>query len=825
MINNFMSLYSSNLNPLSPGEYTQPYKHATKLFVADTFRLAPKQSFLYYVVFEVDPSQTELGSGLLNGALEFANRYERLENGLLVKDIDLPKFSIGTKTLNAYNRKNIIQTNISYDPISVTFHDDSANVITNFWNDYYTYYFRDSDYTTASYGVQDKYNRRRLSGWGYSPRNGATNTLLKSIRIFSLHNKKFTEYYLVNPIINSWRHGRHEAASNTGIMENIMNVSYEAVKYFTGFVNPVNVDGFSLLHYDNKTSPIAGDFLGDIDAVGALKLIDGAPKDLRKPDGTQGAGGPLSSLLTVFRTYQNLKNVNIRTAAAATLAGVGTSVLNDVLNGRVSFPTDSTNTSRVGINSAVATKYPYANGGFSDDVTDAAGVAISAVTGAAINTGVNTLTQLASNTSRGIRTSLNGAAVPSGAWSRVYDVVGTSGGVAINPSSMQPSTGTYTAYITDDVGNTISEVTVAGTLTGSYNPNNQSENLVRSQLTKDENGNNVIVASYQDGTQVVFDEATNDTLYILPGTNTDQIIGLPEISDAATTSTRQNIINGTSINPNSPQFVTDAVTGVSRAVGGIVTGTIVDLGGAAGAVLGSRLGGTGGAVVGGLIGRSLASSLATTTGNQIGRAISGGITPIIDRITGDIRQGIDNFTGSIKNVVGSWTGTGGFNPAAPYDNLVSTVYGSDGSVTEIFKNGDRLVTAGGSVELIKGSDTLGTGSFWNNPFGKNIDTSGASVGAGYGTIWTDGSGNPILSGDNQYIFSGGDVSYLGSVNYGLDQADYLGGFDGTPGGIYGSSVEEYGALIDSEAFGAYTSGLDSFGSDFDVDFNFGDWSW
>lgn len=812
-----MSLYSSNLNPLSPGEYTQPYKHATKLFVADTFRLAPKQSFLYYVVFEVDPSQSELGSGLINSALEFANRYERLENGLLVKDIDLPKFSIGTKTLNAYNRKNIIQTNISYDPISVTFHDDAANVITNFWNDYYTYYFRDSDYTSASYGVQDKYNRRRLSGWGYSPRNGSTNTFLKSIRIFSLHNKNFTEYYLANPIINSWRHGRHEAASNSGIMENVMTVSYETVKYYTGFVNPVNVDGFSLLHYDNKTSPIAGDFLGDIDAVGALKLIDGAPKDLRKPDNTQGAGGPLSSLLTVFRTYQNLKNVNIKTAAAATLATVGTSVLNDVLNGRVSFPTDSTNTSRVGINASTVAGYPYANGGFSSTITDASGAAVAAFTGAAINTGVNALTRLASDTSRGIQTSSNGAAPPSGAWSRVYDVVGISGEVAISPSSMQPFTGTYTAYITDDVGNTISEVTVAGTLTGSYNPDNQSENLVRSQLTKDESGNNVIVASYKDGTQVVFDEATNDTLYILPGTNTDQIIGLPIEPDTVTTSTRQNVLNGASINPNSPQFVTNAVTGVSRAVGGFVTGTIVDLGGAAGTLLGSRIGGTGGAVVGGLIGRSLASSLATTSGNQIGKAISGGITPIIDRITGDIRQGIDNFTGSIKNVVGSWTGTGGFNPAVPYDNLVSTTFDPDGTVTQLFKNGDKLITSElygeQSTQLIKGTSDLGLKGFFNNPFGKNIDTSGVSVGAGYGSVWTDGSGNPILSGDNQYIFSGGDVSYLGSVDYGLDQADYLGGFDGTPGEIYGSSVEEYG----------YTDGLDSFGSDFD--FSTEDWPW
>ena len=813
-----MSLYGSNLKTLTPGEYTQPYKHATKLFIADTFRLAPKQSFLYYVVFEVDPSQTELGSGLINSTLEFANRYERLENGLLVKDIDLPKFAVSTKTLNAYNRKNIIQTNITYDPINVTFHDDAANVITNFWNDYYTYYFRDSDYTSSSYGIQDKYTRRRLSGWGYSPRNGSTATFLKSIRIFSLHNKNFTEYYLVNPIINSWRHGRHEASSNTGILENTMTLSYETVKYFTGFVNPVNVDGFSLLHYDNQQSPIAGDFLGDIDAVGAINLISGAPKDLRKPDGTQGAGGPLSSLLTVFRTYQNLKNTDLKSAAAASIAQVGVSVINDVINGRVTFPTDSVNSSRLSVSSTISASNPYANSGFLNTVTTAGGTAVATSLGASINAGSDVLVKLASDISRGIVTTLGGASAPSGAYTKVYDVARGSGSVRVEPSSMQPVTGTYTAYITDDGGQVIRQVTVAGTVTGSYNPNNQSENLVRSQLTTDENGNSVIVASYRDGTQVVFDETTNDQLYILPGTNSDLIVGEPVTPDTAITSTRQNIINGATINPNAPQVITDATTGISRTVGGFVTSRVADLGGAAGTLLGSRLGGGTGAVVGGLIGRSLANEIAAKSGNQIGQAISGGIKPIIDRISGDIRQGIDQFTGSIKNVIGSWTGAGGYSPTAPFENIVGqSIDPFTGELSTIYKNGDIVTTTpDGITSVIKGSSDLGLKDFFNNPFGQNIDSAGASIGAGYGSIWTDGSGNPILTSDNQYIFSGGDVSYFQS-----SQLDFYGGSADLAGDYVGVSSD-----VIFNDFASESAGLDDFNlSGFDADVNFGDWSW
>jgi len=810
-----MSLYSSNLKTLSPGEYTQPYKHATKLFVADTFRLAPKQTFLYYVVFEIDPSQTELGSGLLNNTLEFANRYQRLENGLLVKDIELPKFSIGVKTLNAYNRKNIVQTNITYDPISVVFHDDTANVITNFWNDYYTYYFRDSDYTAASYGVPSKYTRRNLSGWGYSPRNKSTATFLKSIRIFSLHNKKFTEYYLVNPIINSWRHGRHDASSNTGIMENSMTVSYETVKYFTGFINPVNVDGFSLLHYDNQKSPIAGDFLGDIDAVGALNLIDSAPKDLRKPDGSQGAGGPLGSLLTAFRTYQNLKNANLKGAAAASIAAVGTSVINDVINGSTSFPTNTTNTSRVFTNSFNATP-SYADGGSSNLVTLADGTFAGILTGASINASQQLGIQLGAAVSRGIA----GATSPtSGEWTRVYDVSGITSAISINSSSMMPLTGTSTAYVVDSGGNTINQFTVSGSSSRSYDPTDASLNLKYSQLTTDASGRDVIVATYQDGTIVTFDEQTGNILDTLSASDVRRELGTPDLINIAPIDTRTQIVQGQTVPTTATQIITNTTNNVVSAVGGIATARIVDLGGAAGTLLGSRFG-AGGAVVGGLIGRALTTEIATRTGNQIGNAISGGITPIVDKLTGEIRQGIDNFTGSIKNVVGSWTGLGGYNASAPYDNLVSTTFEPGGGINYLYKNGDTLYEdAAGNVIFNKGTSDVGLKGFFNNPFGKNIDVAGPSLGAEYGSIWTDGSGTPILDGSGGYIFGQGSINFQSPeadsysiLGFGVSDS-YESFYGGTTGGIWSDMNIEGGDLFDIGG-GDFASGIDD-GFDFD----------
>lgn len=779
-----MSLYSSNLKTLDPGESTQPYKHATKLFVADTFRLAPKQTFLYYVVFEVDPSQTELGSGILTNALEFVNRYERLENGLLVKDIELPKFSVGVKTLNAYNRKNIVQTNINYDPINVTFHDDAANVITRFWNDYYTYYYRDSDYTTPSYGIPEKYNRRSLSGWGYSPRNGSTKSFLKSIRIFSLHNKKFTEYYLVNPIINSWRHGRHENLSNTGIMENTMTVSYETVKYFTGFINPVSVDGFSLLHYDNQKSPIAGNFLDDFDALDALNAVDSAPKDLRKPDGSGNGSDVVGNILTAIRTYQNLKNINVNTAGESTIAAVGASVLNNVVNGSVAFPTDASNSTAVGVNNTNSNTIA-ADSNKIGTVT-IAGVSSGVQLSSSAKSGIDA--KLLTDYSRGITTSLSGTAPVSGVSTTVYDLVSTNGSIIVDPSSMLPSTGTYSAYVVDSTGKEISQYQVAGSTNRSYNSNDPSLNLVYTQLTTDASGNDISISTYQDGTIVTFDQKTGNTLNVKSGSDVWKELGYTRTDVDSGIDTRMLVAAGREVSSTDIQRVINPTTGVISAVGGIATARVVDAGTVTGSTVGGAIGGKTGAVAGALIGRALTTEIATRTGDQIGRAVTGGINPILDKITGEIRQGVDNFTGAIKNVVGSWTGVGGFNPSAPFENAISTVYNSDGSIITTFKNGDvvRFDDQYGPTIITRGSSTAGLQGFFNRSLGENVDSTGISVGAGYGSVWTDGSGNPILTGDNSYILSG-DTEYLGS----------------------GPSI------------------YDSFSgsSEFDVDLDFGGWSW
>ena len=231
------------------------YQHATRIFKDGNYRLTPKYGFLFYVEFDFNPMITNV-----------SNTAAR-ELGMIVKSCNLPKFTVDTKIHNAYNRKNISQHKISYDPINITFHDDQADNVRNFWYDYYSFFYRDSDYADATYNIIHKYQERPAFEWGYSPRPvGSYNAAnayqeyqyIQGIRIYSMYQNNFSEYELVNPIISSFKHGEHTNSGDAGLLEHTMQLQYEAVKYKTGYVTHDTVADFIDLHYDSTPSPLGG---------------------------------------------------------------------------------------------------------------------------------------------------------------------------------------------------------------------------------------------------------------------------------------------------------------------------------------------------------------------------------------------------------------------------------------------------------------------------------------------------------------------------------------------------------------------------------------
>lgn len=237
------------LTPADGTPVLRDYRHAARIFTDDNFRLSPKYGFLFYVEFVFNPD------------ISLVSNNSRKELGMIVKSCSLPKFSIDTKIHNAYNRKNIVQNKINYDPVSITFHDDQADNVKNFWYDYYSFFFRDPDYADSTYNAAHKYQSRSSFDWGYTPRPTVGSGVqpyqyIQSIKIYSLYQKNFSEYQLINPTITSFKHGDHQNGDNN-LLENQMTVQFETVKYLTGYTTSNTVGGYVDLHYDNTPSPIA----------------------------------------------------------------------------------------------------------------------------------------------------------------------------------------------------------------------------------------------------------------------------------------------------------------------------------------------------------------------------------------------------------------------------------------------------------------------------------------------------------------------------------------------------------------------------------------
>ena len=304
----------ANINPflkqLVAGDSVRGYAHANKVFASNALELSPKFSFLFHVHFDLAPGVT-------------FNRQNEI--GLLAKSADLPRFQIETKSYNSYNRPNVVQTKVKYQPVTLTFHDDSANVIRNFWYEYFSFYYRDSDFPgPSSYQYDYKYaekNNIDTAYMGYNPKNDSKR-FLQSIRIYSLTKKTASEYILVNPIISQFQHGRHENSGDNGTLEHSMTIEYETVLYSQG--PSAGATGFaSGSHYDSLPSSIAPGGAGTKSILGPGGLLGSANNVMKN----LSEGNFLSAALGAAKTFKTFKGANLKNIALTEVKGLGTDIL------------------------------------------------------------------------------------------------------------------------------------------------------------------------------------------------------------------------------------------------------------------------------------------------------------------------------------------------------------------------------------------------------------------------------------------------------------------------------------------------------------------
>mgnify|MGYP001627129461 CR=1 FL=1 len=303
------------------------WRHATRLFVDNTYALAPRHKFNYFVRIELDPAVLR--------APQFKAKHAE-EIGLLVKTVDLPKYTIDQVTKNQYNRKRIVYKNLNYDPVTFTFHDDNTGIINAFWAIYYGYYSVDRSLPQSAWG-DTKYRPAGagfVNSFRYGMDNNITASLIKSISIYTMSRRRFNGYTLVNPRIVSWQHSQGDYASGDG-MDHTMSVAYEAVQYSSGTVTVGNPKGFATLHYDLLPSPLSvagggtSTLTGEGGVLAGIEQIFGS---IGSGDLFSSPGNFLGTAIASINTYKNIRNlskeglkqeaINILTtpAAAATIA-------------------------------------------------------------------------------------------------------------------------------------------------------------------------------------------------------------------------------------------------------------------------------------------------------------------------------------------------------------------------------------------------------------------------------------------------------------------------------------------------------------------------
>lgn len=289
---------------LNPKGNLGDYQHAARTFVDDSFRLMPKQKFLFHVSFSINSNSLK--------SLNFKYQHQN-EINMLVKGADLPKFTIMSETLNQYNRKKIVQTKIDYQPVTIRFHDDNLGITRQLWENYFSYYYADP---TAAKVYSSYIRNATLNGnflrTPYGLDNNSSLPFFDKITIYQMARRYWNSYTLVNPIITAWNHDSLDYANNSPA-EQTMTLGYEAVYYDNGRVAQNSPTGFGIDHYDTVPSPISLAGGGTRSLFGTGGVLAGVEDVFGAVSSGRAFESPENFLSTVVKsvnTYQNSKSLS-----------------------------------------------------------------------------------------------------------------------------------------------------------------------------------------------------------------------------------------------------------------------------------------------------------------------------------------------------------------------------------------------------------------------------------------------------------------------------------------------------------------------------------
>lgn len=320
------------------GPIMRDYQHADRLFVRNGYINAPKFGFLFYVEFNIN---SEIKNKLSNlGIKDVKSKFTDI--GMLVKKIDLPKYTISTEVMNQYNRKTVVQTGIKYTPIYIEFHDDNGNATRDLWKAYYQYYYQDS--TTDASLLDKKFKNTKYSETPFDYGLNGTQTIpfFESVDIYVLHQQKYSKFTVINPMITEWAHDLVDVSAGDKVLFNKMTLAYESVVYNEGNTAS-NPNALNKTYYDKTPSPLSVGGNGTNTIFGKLGVLSGAADVL----GELGNDNLLGAAIKGVTLAKNISKIN-----KASLKSEAYSVINGAL-GNISKSGVSPSSATPGIQTGV----------------------------------------------------------------------------------------------------------------------------------------------------------------------------------------------------------------------------------------------------------------------------------------------------------------------------------------------------------------------------------------------------------------------------------------------------------------------------------------
>lgn len=210
----------------------------------------PRQKFEGYVNFILN---RELYATLYGD--QSSNEF-RTQISSLVRTADLPSVVFQTETKNAFNKKRIVNTGVTYNPVSMTVFDTVGNEWITTLMKYFSYHFMDprnnqktDDRDIAAANIREGGVENMNSSYGTTSDNSQFNSnaagynLNASAQFFEridyvlYHGNKGVQYSIINPMMSEFKPGSIDYSSSD-VQEFTMTFDYEK---FTVY-NKLNFD-------------------------------------------------------------------------------------------------------------------------------------------------------------------------------------------------------------------------------------------------------------------------------------------------------------------------------------------------------------------------------------------------------------------------------------------------------------------------------------------------------------------------------------------------------------------------------------------------------